>query len=104
MLVYQALDLITEHYGRIKNDNEEKQNQKDMKEAPELAYKTTCFLGLMLQVHVCEFELDVYGYLTSTKYKYFLIKNEHHQIQRNLASIVYNQSSSSQNQQRLLLQ
>lgn len=51
------------------------ENQKAL---PDLSYSTTCFLGLLFETHVCEYELDVYGFVSSTRYKYILIKNDHH--------------------------
>jgi hypothetical protein len=86
MVVYQALDLISEHCSRIKGSNEHRNNEKLVKETPEMAYSTNCFLGLLLETHVGEFELDVYGYVANTKYKYIIIKNEHHNTKRQLLS------------------
>ena len=46
-----------------------------------------CYLGLLIESNVNEYELDVYAYVSNTRYKYILIKNEQHQIMRNIGSI-----------------
>jgi len=76
MLVYQALDLITEQYSRIKGSKENEMNKKQEKDQPDLAFNTNTFLGQLFEAHIQDYELDVYGYLSSTRYKYILIKND----------------------------
>ena len=41
----------------------------------------------MYEGSVSEYELDVYALVTNTKLKYILLKNDNHQILRNLGSI-----------------
>jgi hypothetical protein len=94
MLVYQTLDLITEQYARIKpNIKPERKDPTTPKQQdprkPHNDFNTSCFLGLLFEANVGEFELDTYAFVSNTKYKYILIKNEQHQIIRNLASIQY---------------
>ena len=54
-----------------------------------------CFLNLQFEANVGEYELDVYAYLTNTKYKYILLKNDQHQIMRNIGSITQTPNSSN---------
>lgn len=98
MLVYQALDLINEQHARIKGAKENEINKKLEKDQPELAISTSCFLGLLFEAHVSDFELDVYAFIASTRYKYILIKNDQHQIQKNLGSISANALGNAQTQ------
>jgi hypothetical protein len=45
-------------------------------------YNENTYLGLLFQSNVSEYELDVYAYMSNTRYKYFIIKNDLHSIQR----------------------
>ena len=47
----------------------------------------------MYEANVSEYELDLDAFVTNTKLKYILLKNESHQIMRNLGSIAQNPSS-----------
>jgi len=42
----------------------------------------------MFEANVSDYELDVYAFLSNTKYKYILIKNEPHTVMRNLGAII----------------
>lgn len=53
-----------------------------------MQYNSSCFLDLMFEANVADYELDVYGYLAYTKYKYIVIKNEPHNVMRNLGAII----------------
>ena len=74
LLVYQCLDLITQQYARIKTKKE--------KDSQEKMYNESTFLGLLYQANLSEYELDVYAYITNTRYKYIVIKNESHVLQK----------------------
>ena len=39
-------------------------------------YNENTYLGLMFEASVGEYEMDVYGYISNTRYKYLLIKND----------------------------
>lgn len=78
MLVFQALDLITDHYARIKGAKEHEFNKKQEKEMPELSMNYSCFVGHLFEAHISDFELDVFAFISSTRYKYILIKNDQH--------------------------
>ena len=67
LLVFQALDLIESQYGRIKTNNE-------LKERMHSKYNNSTYLGLLYEGNVGMLELDVYGYISNTKYKYIVIK------------------------------
>ena len=43
-------------------------------------YNEKCHLGLIFQTQVSDYELDVYAYISLTRYKYILIKNDQHTI------------------------
>lgn len=45
-------------------------------------YNENTFLGQLFQANISEYELDVYAYMSNTRYKYFIIKNDQHSIQR----------------------
>ena len=79
MLVYQALDLIEEQYARIKSKGEHEQNAKTLKQ-----YNESCYLGLIFEANISDYELDVYAHITHTRYKYILIKYEQHNILRKI--------------------
>jgi len=79
MLVYQSLDLINEQYARIKGKNEHEQNVKTLKQ-----YNESCYLGLLFETNVSDYEFDVYAHISQTRYKYILIKNEQHSILRKI--------------------
>ena len=98
MLVYQGLDVINEQHARIKGAKENEINKKLEKDQPELAVNTSCFIGLLFEAHVCDFELDVYAFISNTRYKYILIKNDQHQIQKNLGSISHSAIGNAQSQ------
>ena len=69
MLVYQTLDLIKQQYGKIKTvEQNKKQNN----------YNESCYLGCLFESNLDDYELDFYGYVTNTHYKYILIKNDTH--------------------------
>ena len=53
-------------------------NQEAERGTPELAMNTSCFLGQLFEAQVSDFELDVYGFISNTRYKYILIKNDQH--------------------------
>ena len=69
MLVYSSLDFIDE-YGRIKNKDHAKKYQK--------LYNESTYLGCIYEGKIGEFEFDVYGFISNTKYKYILLKNDEH--------------------------
>ena len=70
MLVYSALDLVDE-YARIKTKDHPKKTSK--------LYNESTYLGSIYEGKIGEFEFDVYGYISNTKYKYILLKNDDHQ-------------------------
>jgi len=43
-------------------------------------YNESTFLGLMFQANIAEYELDSYAYITNTRYKYIVLKNESHKL------------------------
>jgi hypothetical protein len=53
-----------------------------------MQYNMACFLGLLFEANVAEYELDVYAFISNTKYKYILIKNEPHNVLKNLGAII----------------
>ena len=75
MLVYQSLDLIDE-YTKIKT----KKTQQSMTKL----YNENTYLGLIFEGHIGELEFDLYGYVTNTRYKYILMKNDNHSTFRDL--------------------
>ena len=76
MLVYQCLDLVSEQYARLKTREEhEKIRQK---------YNESCYLGLIFETTLSDYEFDVFAYVSPTRYKYIMVKNEEHRIQQQL--------------------
>jgi len=75
MLVFSSLDLITEHYAKIKGDQEHKAN-KELAAINGQSANTSCYIGLLHEANIGEYELDVYAYVSNTKYKYIVIKSE----------------------------
>ncbi|TNV76008.1 hypothetical protein FGO68_gene9672 [Halteria grandinella] len=67
MLVYQTLD----HF-------EEKQKIKGAQvQAPKQGFLAeSTYQGLIIEAFVSQYQLDVYGYISNTNYKYIIIKNE----------------------------
>jgi hypothetical protein len=64
---------MVDQYARIKGLHE----QDAIKHGPtQLVPNALCFLGLIFEAHIQEYELDVYAYISATKYKYVLIKND----------------------------
>lgn len=59
MLVYQSLDLINEQYARIKAKNEHESNAKTLKQ-----YNESCYLGLIFESNVSDYEFDVYAHIS----------------------------------------
>lgn len=47
-------------------------------------YNESCYLGLIFESQVGDYEFDVYAYISHTRYKYLLIKNEKHSILREI--------------------
>jgi len=43
-----------------------------------MAPNTSYFVGLIFEANISDYELDVYAYISNTKYKYILIKNDQH--------------------------
>lgn len=41
-------------------------------------YNESTYLGPIFEGHIGEFEFDVYGFISNTKYKYILVKNDDH--------------------------
>ena len=39
-------------------------------------YNESTYLGLLFEANIGEYEMDVYAYLTNTRYKYIVIKND----------------------------
>lgn len=74
LMVFQTLDLIESHYSKIKTEEQNK--------AKNVRYNEDTFLGCLSSSNLGLYEFDVYAYLSNTKYKYVLIKNELHSIQR----------------------
>ena len=84
MLVYQSLDLINDQYLKIKT---EKEQENKSKEGLNKLFNESNYLGLLFESNIGEYELDVYAFISNTRYKYILLKNDRHQIQRNIGSI-----------------
>ena len=81
-LVNQSLDLIEEQYARIKSKQEHEINAKVLKQ-----YNESCYLGLLFETTISDYELDVYAHISHTRYKYILIKNEQHLILRKIGQL-----------------
>jgi len=41
-------------------------------------YNENTYLGLLFEGLIGEYEFDIYGYISNTKYKYLLVKNDTH--------------------------
>ena len=39
-------------------------------------YNESAYLGLLFETNIGEYEMDVYAYMSITRYKYILIKND----------------------------
>lgn len=73
MLAYQSLDLF-----------DEKQKLRGTSRAPASSTATmqgsthseSTYLGQILETWVSQYQLDLYGFVTNTNYKYLIIKNE----------------------------
>ena len=81
MMVLQSLDIIDEQYGKIKTETHHNLISNTNQ------YNDQCFLGCVFEANVDEYEMDIFAYISITKYKYILIKNDQHQLQRNLGTI-----------------
>ena len=69
MLVYQTFDLFDEKQ-RLKS-------QSVIRQPPgQSAHSETTYLGLIMETFISQFQIDVYGYISNTNYKYLIIKNE----------------------------
>ena len=68
MLVYQSLDLIEGQYARLKT--------KGQHESMAKLYNESTYLGMIFESNIGEYEMDVYAYLSNTRYKYIVIKND----------------------------
>lgn len=64
MLVYQTLDTFDEK-AKIKSVQEKKVGTID-----------PTYLGLLMENFIETYELNIYGHITNTNYKYVIIKNE----------------------------
>ncbi len=67
MLVYQTLDQF---------DDKQKIKAAALPSRGQGAITETTYQGLMNEQFVGSFQLDVYGFITNTNYKYVIIKNE----------------------------
>lgn len=76
MLVYQSLDSVIEQYARLKTKEEDSSNKPH--------YNDGCYLGLVFETNLSDYELDVYAYVSNTRYKYILVRNEEHKTQQQL--------------------
>ena len=85
MLLYQCLDLVDEQYARIKPKSQDNTSYSN--------YNESCFLGLIFETTLSDYEMDVYAYVSNTRYKYFLIKVEDHATQVQLGKIMGSQAS-----------
>lgn len=47
-------------------------------------YNESTYLGLLFESNIAEYEMDVYAYLSNTRYKYIVIKNDQHAIIRQM--------------------
>jgi hypothetical protein len=79
LLIYQSLDLITEQYSRIKTKQEKELLQENK-------YNEKCYLGLLQESQIDDYEFDIYAYVSNTRYKYILLKNETHSIIKQIGS------------------
>ena len=87
LLVFQALDMIESQYAKIKSE-------KQFEALPKM-YNDNTFLGLLTESTISTYEFDVYGFLSNTKYKYILLKNDSHPILKQKSQL----SSEQANQQ-----
>lgn len=69
LLVYQTLDLVDD-YARVKTKKQQMSVAK--------LYNENTYLGLLFEGLIGEYEFDIYGYISNTKYKYLLVKNDTH--------------------------
>lgn len=64
MLAYQSLDFF-----------DEKQKMKaQVRQQSQMQDQT--YMGLLMEIFLETYTLDIYGYITNTNYKYIIIKNE----------------------------
>lgn len=64
MLVYLTLDIL-----------EEKQKLKAVSRS-ESSYTEPTYMGLIQEQFIHYYQLDIYGYISNTNYKYLIVKNE----------------------------
>ena len=50
-------------------------------------YNESCYLGLLFETNISDYELDVYAHISHTRYKYILIKNEQHLILKKIGQL-----------------
>ena len=65
MLVYQTIDQF-----------EEKQRLKNLPPGAKNPTSEPTYQGMMMEAMIQAFQLDVYGMITNTNYKYIIVKNE----------------------------
>ncbi|CDW88798.1 UNKNOWN [Stylonychia lemnae] len=75
MLAYQTLDLFDEKQ-RLKGTSKVQAGPSPAPILQSSGHGESTYLGLIMETCVSQYQMDLYGYISNTNYKYIIIKNE----------------------------